>query len=234
MIDILNASGKFPVESEVVIAVPSIHLLTARDTFRDDINVASQDVGLNGMGAYTGELSAEMLFDSGISWTLAGHSERRGGFGYPGETNEVVAAKAKHAIDQGMNVIVCFGEKIEDREAGRTMEVLTSQLEPCFAALTKKDWARCVIAYEPVWAIGTGKVATPEQAEETHEQIRALVAERVSPEVAAALRIIYGGSAKKANCGALIECKNIDGFLVGGASLKPEFADMIKCTPGNI
>jgi len=234
MIDVLNASGKFPVESEVVIAVPSIHLLTARDSFRDDINVAAQDVGIHGMGAYTGELSAEMLTDSGISWTLAGHSERRAGFGYAGEPSEVVATKAKRALDQGMNVIICVGEKLEDRDADRTMEVLRSMLEPCFAALVEEDWARCVLAYEPVWAIGTGKVATPEQAEGTHAELRALVADKVSPEVASALRIIYGGSAKKANCGALIKCKNIDGFLVGGASLKPEFSDMIKCTPGNI
>jgi triosephosphate isomerase len=198
--------------------------------FRDDVKIAAQDVGLFGNGAYTGEQSAEMLMDSGIKWTLTGHSERRTGFGYTGETSEVVAKKTKGAVDQGMNVIVCIGEQLSDREAGITMTVLASMLEPCVDAMTENDWNKSVIAYEPVWAIGTGKVATPEQAEETHAEIRAYIAEKVSIEVAKKIRIIYGGSVKGSNCSTLIKCDNIDGFLVGGASLKPEFVDIINCT----
>jgi len=114
------------------------------------------------------------------------------------------------------------------------MDVLTGMLGPCVEAMQVADWNQCVVAYEPVWAIGTGKVATPEVAEATHKEIRTWLAENVSPQVAEKMRIIYGGSAKKENCGSLIVCPNIDGFLVGGASLKPEFADMIKCTPGNM
>ena len=159
---------------------------------------------------------------------MTGHSERRVGFGYPGETSEVVAQKTAAAIKAGLSVMLCIGEHLSERESGKTMEVCAAQLTPVVAALTEKDWAKVVIAYEPVWAIGTGKVATPEQAEETHKQIREWVSAHVSPAVARAVRIIYGGSVKGANCKSLISCANIDGFLVGGASLLPEFIDIIK------
>lgn len=182
----------------------------------------------SGFGAYTGEISAQMLLDSGVQWTLTGHSERRIGFGIPGETNELVGRKTAVAVQAGMSVIACIGEQLADRENGTTMEVCSAQLAAISAQLQPEDWAKVVIAYEPVWAIGTGKVATPEQAEETHRQIREWVAAHVSAEVAAAVRIVYGGSVKGSNCRALIACPNIDGFLVGGASLLPEFADIIK------
>ena len=234
IVQTLNSSGPFPLESEVVVACPSIHLKKCQGSFRNDVNVASQDVGINGMGAYTGELSAEMLVDSGVTWCLTGHSERRVGFGFPGETSDVVADKTKRAIDKGMKVIVCIGEKLEERESGNTMNVCSSQLEPVVAKLAENDWRNVVIAYEPVWAIGTGKTATPGMAEETHAAIRKWIAEKVNNYVARSVRIVYGGPAKKANCHALIQMPNIDGFLVGGASLKPEFYDIICCTPGNI
>ena len=236
MVKTLNASGAFPLDSEVVIACPSIHLAVCRDNMRKDIAIAAQDVGVNGMGAHTGELSAEMLIDSGIQWCLTGHSERRVGFGYPGETSQVVADKTKRAIEKGMKVIVCIGESLSERESGQTMNVCAAQLEPVVAALSNNEmyWRNIVIAYEPVWAIGTGKTATPEMAEETHAALRAWLASKVNAQVAQALRIIYGGSAKKANCNALIKMPNIDGFLVGGASMLPEFADIICCTPGCI
>lgn len=127
-----------------------------------------------------------------------------------------------------MSVILCIGEQLADREAGLTMDVCAAQLAPVTAKLTEAQWGKVVIAYEPVWAIGTGKVATTEQAEETHSQIRAWIASNVSSKVAKEVRILYGGSVKGSNCRALIACPNIDGFLVGGASLLPEFVDIIK------
>lgn len=169
-----------------------------------------------------------MLADAGVKWTLTGHSERRVGFGFPGETSEVVGKKTAIAIAAGLSVIACIGEQLSDREAGITMTVCAEQLAAIASHIAEKDWEKVVVAYEPVWAIGTGKVATPAQAEETHANIREWIAANVSKSVAQNIRIIYGGSVKGNNCGTLISCPNIDGFLVGGASLLPEFADIIK------
>lgn len=167
MINMFNNAGPLSANSEVVISVPAIHLHYAKTHFRKEISVASQDCGFKkGYGAMTGEMSPEMLMDSGIQWTLTGHSERRVGFGYPGETNSVVGVKTKNALDCGMSVIACIGEQLAERENGTTMDVCAAQLEGIRAVLTPEDWARVVIAYEPVWAIGTGKVATPAQAQE--------------------------------------------------------------------
>lgn len=171
-----------------------------------------------------------MLADSGITWTLTGHSERRVGFGYPGETNQVVGIKTKNAISKGLNVMACIGEQLADRQSGTTMKVCSEQLEAIKAALTEGDWKKVVIAYEPVWAIGTGVTASPQQAQETHAQIREWLKKNVSATVAAETRIIYGGSATAANCKELYAQPDINGFLVGGASLKPEFIDIINCT----
>ena len=231
MVDVLNAAGTFSANSEVVIAGPAIHLAEMKRTFRPDIATCSEDVGFKkGYGAMTGEMSAEMLVDSGISWTLTGHSERRVGFGFPGETSHVVGVKTKNAIDAGMSVMACIGEQLEDRQNGSTMTVCAEQLEAIKAALEIGDWKKVVIAYEPVWAIGTGVVATPDQAQETHEQIRAWLRKEVSSDVAEETRIIYGGSASASNCDDLYAKPDINGFLVGGASLKPEFVDIINCT----
>lgn len=169
-----------------------------------------------------------MLLDAGVKWTLTGHSERRVGFGIPGETNELVGKKTLVAVKAGLTVILCVGEQLAERENGTTNAVVAAQLAAVAALLSLEDWKKVVIAYEPVWAIGTGKVATPAQAEETHAATRAWVASNVSPKVAADIRIIYGGSVKANNAKALIACPNIDGFLVGGASLLPEFVDIIK------
>jgi len=167
MINMFNNAGPLSENSEIVISVPSIHLANSHAKFRKDISVASQDCGFKkGFGAFTGEMSPEMLVDSGIKWTLTGHSERRVGFGYAGETNEVVGIKTKNALDCGMSVMACIGEQLAERENGTTMDVCAAQLEGLKAVLTPEDWARVVIAYEPVWAIGTGKVATPAQAQE--------------------------------------------------------------------
>ena len=231
MVETLNKAGPFSANSEVVIAVPSIHLATAKATFRPDIAVAAEDVGFKkGYGAYTGELSAELLADCGIKWTLTGHSERRVGFGFPGETSDVVGVKTKNAVDVGISVMACIGEMLADRQNGTTMKVCAEQLEALKKHLTIADWKKVVIAYEPVWAIGTGVTATPKQAQETHADIRAWLAKNISPAVAAETRILYGGSATAGNCNELYACPDINGFLVGGASLKPEFVSIINCT----
>ncbi len=226
----LNEGGAFPEQSEVVIAVPMLHIKYVQSILRNDIEVSAEDVGRNGMGAFTGEHSAEMLIDAGIKWTLTGHSERRVGFGQSGESSQIVADKTAAALKAGLSVIVCIGEQLAERESGKTMDVCQAQLEPVLAAISAEAWQKVVIAYEPVWAIGTGKVATPEQAEETHKCIREFLTEKLSKEIADELRIIYGGSVSGASCAGLISCPNIDGFLVGGASLKPEFINIIKCT----
>lgn len=231
LVETLNNAGEFPASSEVVIAVPAIHLKTCKETFREDIAVASQDVGFkNGYGAMTGEMSAAMLVDSGIKWTLTGHSERRVGFGYPGETSAVVGVKTKNAVDAGMSVMACIGEQLADRQNGTTMDVCAEQLKAIKDVLTEADWKKVVIAYEPVWAIGTGVTASPQQAQETHAQIREWLAKNVSATVADETRIIYGGSATGSNCAELYAQPDINGFLVGGASLKEEFVKIINCT----
>lgn len=180
-----------------------------------------------GFGAYTGEISAKLLNDIGILWSIVGHSERRAGFGFPGEPDEVVGLKVMNAINNGLKVIACVGEQLSERESGETMSVVSRQLQAIASKLTAEQWQNVVIAYEPVWAIGTGKVATPDQAEETHKEIRQWISVNVSIEVALQTRILYGGSVKGSNATSLISCENIDGFLVGGASLLPEFVDII-------
>lgn len=231
MASVLNGAGAFASTSEVVIATPSIHLNLAKELFRPEIAVSAQDVGFKrGYGAFTGEVSAEMLSDSQIPWTLTGHSERRVGFGYPGETSSVVGVKTKNAIDCGLSVMACIGEQLVDRENGTTMDVCAEQLEGIKSALSEGDWKKVVIAYEPVWAIGTGVTATPAQAQETHAQIRQWLASNISQNVADETRIIYGGSANAGNCNELYSMEDINGFLVGGASLKAEFVDIINCT----
>ena len=159
-----------------------------------------------------------------ISHTLTGHSERRK---YYGETNEIVLTKTRVALEQGLNVVFCCGEKLSDRESNQTENVVKAQLEG-LETLNSELWSRLVIAYEPVWAIGTGKVATPEQAQSVHAFIRGWVQEKMGNEVASKIRIIYGGSVKDTNCQNLIKMGDIDGFLVGGASLKPSYANIVK------
>eukprot|EP00920_Eleutheroschizon_duboscqi_P040394 GHVT01096746.1.p1 GENE.GHVT01096746.1~~GHVT01096746.1.p1 ORF type:complete len:171 (-),score=33.34 GHVT01096746.1:212-724(-) len=164
-----------------------------------------------------------MLKDMKIDTTLVGHSERRQ---YYGETNEVVADKVAVCQDGELTAVLCIGENLSEREADKTMDVCTAQLLPTLPKI--KNWSRVVIAYEPVWAIGTGKVATPAQAQEVHQSIRKLLKEKVSAEVAESTRIVYGGSVSDSNCAELIHQQDIDGFLVGGASLKPSFVTIIE------
>jgi len=194
---------------------------------RRGIEVASQNVFDKPNGAFTGEISVDQLRDSGITWTILGHSERRV---ILQEDDSFVASKTKAAIDGGINVILCCGESLEQREAGKTIEVVTTQLKAVAEKLPKKDWDKVVIAYEPIWAIGTGKVATTEQAQEVHAAIRKWLAEEVGADVAEKTRILYGGSVNEKNCKDLAKQADIDGFLVGGASLKPAFVEIINAT----
>ncbi|PHU13736.1 Triosephosphate isomerase, cytosolic [Capsicum chinense] len=164
-----------------------------------------------------------MLVNLGIPWVILGHSERRL---LLNESNDFVADKVAYALSQGLKVIACVGETLEQRESGATMAVIAAQTKAIAEQVT--HWSNIVLAYEPVWAIGTGKVATPAQAQEVHFELRKWLQVNVGAEVGATTRIIYGGSVNGANCKELAAQPDVDGFLVGGASLKPEFIDIIK------
>jgi triosephosphate isomerase len=232
LIKTFNEAGPIPKNVEVVVCPGSLHTGMALGLLRDDIQIGAQNCGLNAApGAFTGEICPIQLVDAGVTWVIIGHSERREGFGMAGEDNELVAKKVKVALDSGLNVMFAIGEKKEEREKGVTMEVCAAQLEPATKLLSTEDWAKVAIAYEPVWAIGTGLTATPEMAQETHKSIRDWISDKVSPEVAAAIRIQYGGSMKGANAEALLAQPDIDGGLIGGASLTPDFFNVIKGCP---
>jgi len=181
--------------------------------------VSSQNISRTGFGAYTGEFCAEQILDLGVTWTLVGHSERRT---YYGDTNEIVKEKVEIALTNNLKVIACFGETLEHREAGNTEAVNFEQLAAIAAGVANGKWGDVVLAYEPVWAIGTGRTCPSDEAERMCGLLRGWLAENVSAEVALATRIIYGGSVKAKNCQELIAMENIDGFLVGGASLSVE------------
>ena len=217
----LNEAGPIPAWVEVVVGVPSIHIGMVLGSLRKDVAVAAQDCGASGYGAFTGELAAPMLADFGVTWVILGHSERRE---YQKETSALVATKAKAALDAGLSVMVCVGETLEEREAGKIdAVVLDDHMGALKGKFSDEEWKRIAIAYEPVWAIGTGKTATPEQAQEVHASIRAWLAANVGEATAKATRIQYGGSMKGANAEGLLKCPDIDGGLIGGASLKAEF-----------
>jgi triosephosphate isomerase len=190
-----------------------------------NVKVGAQNVHWAESGAFTGEISAAMLKEIGVEYVIIGHSERRQ---YFGETDATVNQRLKAALAAGLKPIVCIGEMLEEREGGETEEVLLTQLEGGLAGISAEEMANIVIAYEPVWAIGTGKTATPEMAEETHRYIRCTL-KSMFGETAEDIVIQYGGSMKPANAGELVAQKNIDGGLIGGASLEAEsFAALIK------
>jgi triosephosphate isomerase len=181
--------------------------------------LAGQNMHSELSGAFTGEIAATMLKDVGCSHVILGHSERRQ---YFGETDEGVAKKTKVALDNGLLPISCVGETLEEREGGKTMDVVGRQVDAILKAVSADEAAKVVIAYEPVWAIGTGKVATPEQAQEVHAFIRARVTAAHGPTVGDGFRILYGGSVKPDNVKGLMALPDVDGALVGGASLKAD------------
>ena len=193
------------------------------------VKLAAQNCHGEKQGAFTGEVSAPMLRDVGCSVVILGHSERRQFFG---ETDAGVNKRARAALDEGLTPIVCVGETLVEREAGRTLEVVGGQLRGCLAGFTPAEIARMVVAYEPVWAIGTGKVATPAQAQEVHAAIRGWLRELGGAEAADNCRIQYGGSVKADNAAELLSLPDVDGALVGGASLKAdEFLKIVAAAP---
>lgn len=192
-----------------------------------NINVAAQDCAVqNDFGAHTGEIAPVMIKDAGCSHVIIGHSERRQ---FYGETDASVNQKTKAAISAGLISIVCVGESLTEREAGKAEEVVSFQIKEGLSGLTVADMERIIVAYEPVWAIGTGKTATPEQAQEMHAHIRKVIAQYHSNETAENIRILYGGSVKPDNIAILMEQADVDGALVGGASLEAEsFAKIVN------
>jgi triosephosphate isomerase len=213
---------------EVIIAPPFTALKTLADRLEgSNVKVAGQNCSVESKhGAHTGEVAADMLRDVGCTHVIVGHSERRHLYG---ETDSMVNRKTQAGLAAGLSVILCVGETLAQREAGRAEQVVRGQLEGGLRGLTSSDLARIIVAYEPVWAIGTGHTATPEQAQEMHAFIRRVFAERHTEEAAAALRILYGGSVKPDNVAGLMTNEDVDGALVGGASLDAEtFAQIVN------
>lgn len=207
-------------KAEVAVCPPAVYLHDVGAALRgSQVGLGAQNMHAAESGAYTGEVSGSMLKDLGCAYVILGHSERRQLFG---ETDAGVNEKISVAFSHGLTPIVCVGETLEQREAGTTAEVIATQIRGSLAGLSAEAGGKLVIAYEPVWAIGTGKTATPEQAEEVHAQIRGLLGELFGPEVAETIRIQYGGSVKPGNAAELLGQPNIDGALVGGASLEAE------------
>ncbi len=211
----------------VVICVPFTNLETALAlTEGTNIGVGAQNCHFAKSGAYTGEISADMLAEMGVEYVVLGHSERRQ---YFGETDETVNLRTKAALEAGLKPIVCVGELLWEREANITEEVLAKQIKLDFAGISADDLKKTIIAYEPVWAIGTGKTATADQAEEACLFIRNVLASLYGTETAEAVTIQYGGSMNAANAAELLSKTNVDGGLIGGASLKaPDFATIIN------
>jgi triosephosphate isomerase len=202
--------------SEVAVCAPYVYLTQVAEALRGtQASAGAQNLSAEAPGAFTGEIAAEMLIECGVRWVIVGHSERRSRYG---ENSGMVAAKAARAVAHGLKPIVCVGETLHEREQGRTLAVITAQLAPVFDACAADELATCAIAYEPVWAIGTGQTATPAQAQEVHAAIRSLLS-RHDPGAAARTRIVYGGSVKPSNSTELFEQPDIDGGLIGGASL---------------
>ena len=225
--DLVSMLNQFTLttDTEVVVCPSQVYVQGVQEKLRGDVSVGAQDCWVGGNGAHTGETSADMLADMKVGWVIVGHSERRGN----GESDEEVARKAKYALDKGLKVMVCCGEPQEAREAGTTNDFVFPQIKAYADVFSKEDWANVVVAYEPIWAIGTGLTATPEQAQDTHADIRQYLGEVAGSDVASETRILYGGSASGATAPGLSVKPDIDGFLVGGASLKPEFADIVNC-----
>jgi triosephosphate isomerase len=211
-------SGEKEGDVLVIIAPPYTHLSRISDLI-DQVQLAAQNCAAAPSGAYTGEVSPDMLLSTGATYVIIGHSERRT---YYAEDNSLLNKKVKLALSSGLKPIFCCGEVLEEREAGKLFEVVTEQVEVGLEGLTKEDMQQVVIAYEPVWAIGTGVVATPEQAQEMHQFIRELLGRMFDAGVADQTTILYGGSCKPSNAKELFANPDVDGGLIGGASLKAD------------
>ena len=227
LVEELKAKVKDISSVDIVVCPPFTSIDAAvKAAAGSNIKVGAQNIHWADNGAFTGEISASMLKEAGVEYAIIGHSERRQ---YFGETDATVNKRLKAALAAGLKPIVCIGELLDEREGGHTQKVLFTQLEGGLADITEEQMAGIIIAYEPVWAIGTGKTATPEMPEETHCYIRQQLGDMFDQETAGKVRIQYGGSMKADNAASLVAQKNIDGGLIGGASLKADsFADLIR------
>lgn len=214
-------------EKHVYLAVPFTALAaTSQHAASKSVSIGAQTMHYETQGAYTGEISSKMLLDAGASFTLIGHSERRQFFGC---TNKDVNMTAKKALSEGLTPIICIGESLQQREAGDTEAFLETQIQEGLKGFSSNEIEKLVLAYEPIWAIGTGQTATPDLAEKTHKHCRAILAKYWSPSTAEAVPILYGGSVKPDNIASLLKQPNIDGALIGGASLDPKlFIEIIQ------
>ena len=217
---VVKGSAEVPADVKLVIATPFTHLFPIAEIVKGTpVGLSAENCADKEKGAYTGEISAAMLESVGCEYTILGHSERRQ---YYGETDEKLVEKTKLALEHGLDVILCVGENLEEREAGKHFDVCASQIKNVLYNFTAEDMAHIIVAYEPVWAIGTGKTATAEQAQEIHAFIRKTLADLFSAEVADEMSILYGGSCKPSNAKELFACPDIDGGLIGGAALKAD------------
>ncbi len=213
-------------EADVVFCVPAIDIIPAMEAARGtNIHIGAENMYFEEKGAYTGEISPKMLVDAGVNYVIIGHSERRE---YFAETDETVNKKVLKAFEHGLTPIICCGESLTQREQGITIDWIRQQIKIAFLNVTADQAKAAVIAYEPIWAIGTGKTATSDQAEEVCAAIRACIGEIYDEATAEAIRIQYGGSVNGANAAELFAKPNIDGGLVGGASLKPDFGKIVN------
>lgn len=214
------------VEVDIVCAPPALFIKEFLDSKPSHVQVAAQNCYHAKEGAFTGEISPEMIKEIGCTWVILGHSERRTLFN---EDDEFLKKKIDYVLNKtDLGVIACIGETLAERESGKTNEVVERQVKAYQEKIALDQYDRVVIAYEPVWAIGTGKVATPAQAQEVHDHLRKFIATNTNADIANKVRIIYGGSVSGGNCKELAQQPDIDGFLVGGASLKPEFEQICK------
>lgn len=206
--------------SLVIVCPPFTHLASVKAVLKSGhVDLGAQNCADHAKGAYTGEVAADMVASTGAAYVILGHSERRQ---YYGENSEILRAKVALALENGLKPIFCVGEVLEEREAGRQNEIVKTQLEEGLFNLSAEDFGKIVVAYEPVWAIGTGKTATSQQAEEMHAFIRSVIREKYGKEVAENTSILYGGSCKPSNARELFSQPDVDGGLIGGASLKCE------------
>lgn len=223
---VVEKSAQVPESVGLIIATPFTHLVPVADVVKGTkVELSAENCADKEKGAYTGEVSAAMLASAGCKYTILGHSERRQ---YYGETDATLVDKVKLALANGLGVIFCVGENLEQREAGKHFEVVTSQIENVLFGLSAEEMAKIIVAYEPVWAIGTGKTATADQAEEVCAGIRAVIGEIYDEATAEAIRIQYGGSMNAGNAAELLAKPDIDGGLIGGASLKADFGKIVN------
>ena len=212
---------------DVVVAPPFLHLTEVSKVVGQKVSVSAQNCAAEASGAYTGEVSAAMLKSANVPYVIVGHSERRS---YYGDTDTILAKKANQALENGLKPIFCIGEELSQRDSGITFDVVKGQIENGLFHLSAAEFGKVVLAYEPVWAIGTGRTATAEQAQEVHAFIRKTISEKYGATIADATTILYGGSCNETNAQELFACPDIDGGLIGGASLVTDKFVKIVCS----